>query len=808
MSDPTREGTPPYVRPNDEPAAGLGAVGHTLRYLKNEKALGAGIAVLRHLNQTDGVDCPGCAWPEGSDRSFAEFCENGAKAIAAETTSKRVTPEFFARYPIAELRAKSDYWLEQQGRVAQPMIRRAGSEHYEPIEWEAAFRHAGDFLQRLDDADQAAFYTSGRTSNEAAFLYQLLGRMLGTNNFPDCSNLCHESSGVGLVRTLGAGKGSVQLDDFEKAEAIFVIGQNPGTNHPRMLSVLQAARRNGAEIVSINPLRERGLERFVHPQEIVPMLLGRATPISTVYLQPKVGSDVALLKGIMKHVIEAERHMAGRVLDHGFIRKHTLGLNELVADLHATSWKQIEEQTGLTEAEIRPASDVYIKSRATIVCWAMGLTQHQNAVDNVVAISNLLLLRGNIGRPGAGACPVRGHSNVQGDRTVGITPNPSPEFLERLGREFDFQPPCRPGLDTVQTIQAMHAGRIRFFMAMGGNFASASPDTEYTAEALASVELAVHVTTKLNRTHLVAGRESMIWPCLGRSEKDVQAGGWQFVTVEDSMSCVHASRGRKAPASPHLRSEPAIVAGLARCALYGRPHHDFESLRAEQQAMRVWDGMVADYDRIRDRIEAVLPILHDYNRRVREPGGFVLPHPVAKREWHTDSGLAEFVVVPTPNLRLAPGQLRMFTIRSHDQFNTTIYGLDDRYRGLRGVRRVILMHPDDLLERGLEPYGEVDIHSHAADGRERVGPRFKAIPYDVPRGCAATYFPEANPLVPISLTARGSNTPSYKMVPITVVRATSPFRVVGADEQLEMLPGAGADDAAPPAGAEVLSAPS
>jgi molybdopterin-dependent oxidoreductase alpha subunit len=789
MFDPGQpQGTPPYVKPTDKAAAGLGAVSHTLRFLKSEQALGPGVRALRQLNQVDGIDCPGCAWPDPADRSIAEFCENGAKAIAAEATAKRVTPEFFAQHSISELLSKSDYWLEQQGRITHPMIRRADSDHYEPIDWEEAFTYAGDFLHGLEDPDQAAFYTSGRTSNEAAFLYQLFGRMLGTNNFPDCSNLCHESSGVGLGRTLGVGKGSVQLDDFEKADAIFVIGQNPGTNHPRMLSSLQAARRAGAEIVSINPLRERGLERFVHPQEVVPMLLGRSTPISTVYLQPKVGSDVALLKGIMKHVLEAEERATGRVLDHGFIRKHTVGFDELVADLNETSWAQIEEQTGLTQDEIRTASDIYTRSRATIICWAMGLTQHENAVDNVISISNLLLLKGNIGRPGAGPCPVRGHSNVQGDRTVGITHKPAPDFLDRLGDVFGFEPPREPGLDTVETIKTMQAGRIRFFMAMGGNFHSASPDTAYTAEALSRVGLAVHVTTKLNRTHLVAGRESMIWPCLSRTEEDVQANGPQFVTVEDSMSCVHTSRGRNPPASPHLRSEPAIVSGLAKAALYGRPQTSFDGLQAEQSQMRQWDDWIADYDRIRDSIEAVLPSFEWYNIRVRKPGGFVLYHPAAHREWHTGSGLAEFVAVSTPDIRLAPDQLRMFTIRTHDQYNTTIYGLDDRYRGLRGVRRVILMNSDDIDDRGLVPYEEVDIYSHAADGRELCAPRFKVIPYDVPRGCAATYFPEANLLVPITSTAKGSNTPSSKMVPITVVRATSAYRVVGDDERLVSVP--------------------
>ncbi|MBA3968698.1 MAG: FdhF/YdeP family oxidoreductase, partial [Gemmatimonadetes bacterium] len=594
---------------------------------------------------------------------------------------------------------------------------------------------------------------SGRTSNEAAFLLQLFVRMFGTNNLPDCSNLCHESSGVGLKQTIGVGKGSVQLDDFEKAEAIFVIGQNPGTNHPRMLTALQSARRRGAEIVSINPLREPGLEAFIHPQEPISTLLGRGTPISTVYLQPKVGSDVAVLKGIMKHVLDAERRNTGSVLHHGFIRAHTVGLEALVVDLDGTSWDAIEEQSGLSEEQIRQASDVYIRSSATIICWAMGLTQHANAVDNVIACSNLALLRGNIGRAGAGLCPVRGHSNVQGDRTVGITTRPAPEFLDALGQEFGFAPPRDPGLDVVETIRAMHAGEVRVFVSMGGNFHSASPDTRMVAQGLARTELTIGITTKLNRSHLVGGREAMIWPCLGRTEADVQASGPQQVTVEDSMSCVHASRGRNRPASPQLRSEPAIVAGLASATLSDSPVD--------------WEALIADYDRIRERIERVLPAFAGYNDKIREPNGFVLRNSAAQREWTTDSGRAEFVPVPTPNIQLPADQLRLFTIRSHDQYNTTIYGLDDRYRGIKGERRVIFMNPDDLAARSLADGSMVDICGPGG----RSAPAFRAVAYDVPRGCAAAYFPETNVLVPFDSVARGSNTPTSKMVPVTVTAA-------------------------------------
>ncbi len=542
-----------------------------------------------------------------------------------------------------------------------------------------------------------------------------------------------------------------------------------------MLTALMAARRRGAEIVSINPLRERGLEAFIHPQDVASSLLGRSSPISSVYLQPLPGSDVAVLKGIMKHVVEAEDRDAGRVLDHGFLRAHTIGLEALVADLRATAWEDIEEECGLTEDAIREASEIYIRSRATILCWAMGLTQHENAVDNVIACSNLLLLRGNIGRPGAGPCPVRGHSNVQGDRTMGITFAPPAELLDGMEAALGFTPPREPGLDTVHAIHAMHNGEVDFFMAMGGNFLQASPDTEMTDEALRRVEMAVHVATKLNRTHLVAGREAMIWPCLGRTEEDVQASGPQRVTVEDSMSCVHASRGRNRPASEQLRSEPAIVAGLAR-----------ETLRQESPVD--WEGLVADYEAIRDLIERVIPGFEGYNEKIREPGGFVLRHPAAHREWRTASGRAELRVVPLPGLRLPEGQLRLFTIRSHDQYNTTIYGLDDRYRGVYGERQVIFMDADDLTERGIRPGEEVEVRSHGADGRLRSA-RFRAVAYDIPRGSAAVYFPEGNVLVPVGSTARGSNTPSSKMIPVTVAPVALSLDP-GAEAEMALLEGA------------------
>jgi molybdopterin-dependent oxidoreductase alpha subunit len=768
---PSNDPQPPFVRTAEKPAGGIASVLSSVRQLAREKSLVQGSRALRVVNQMDGFDCPGCAWPEPKDhRSTFEFCENGAKAVAAETTSRRADPDFFARHTVDELLAQSDFWLEQQGRLSHPMIRRAGSDRFEPIEWDEAFARAGQVLRGLESPDRAAFYTSGRTSNEAAFLYQLFGRMYGTNNFPDCSNLCHESSGVGLRKTLGVGKGTVQLEDFEKADAIFVIGQNPGTNHPRMLSALQSARRRGAEIVAINPLRERGLEEFIHPQDVGSSLVGHATKMTTLYLQPLPGSDVAVLKGMMKWVLEAEKAAPGRVVDHGFIRAHAVGFEELVADLEATPWLAIEEQTGLQRAQLKAAADIYIRSRATIVTWAMGLTQHDNAVDNIIAISNLLLLRGNVGRPGAGAAPIRGHSNVQGDRTVGIDHAPGAPLLDALEREFAFAVPRERGLDVVETIHAMSEGKIRFFMAMGGNFFSASPDHGLLERAMRTPDLSIYVLTRLNRSALVHGREAMIWPCLGRTERDVQAGGEQFVTVEDSMSVVHSSRGTNRPASPQLKSEPAIVAGLAKAA--------------QRQSSVDWDALVADYDRIRDLIERVIPGFKDYNRRVREPGGFVLRNTAAHREWKTETGRAQLEVVPMPDVRLAEGELRLFTIRSHDQFNTTIYGLDDRYRGIKGARRVVLMNAADMAERGISAGEEVDIRSHWKDGVERLAPRFKAVAYDVPRGACAAYFPEANVLIPLGKTAKGSNQPSAKLIPVTIAPATSPVRVEGKDERL------------------------
>lgn len=740
-------------------AGGLAALRSTVQSICRERAAFRGARALLQVNQPDGFDCPGCAWPEPSAPSRLEFCENGAKAVAFEATRRRADAAFFAAHSVSELRARSDHWLESQGRLVEPLRYEPTRDRYVPTSWEEAFARVGAALDALEDPDQAVFYTSGRTSNEAAFLYQLLGRLVGTNNFPDCSNMCHESSGVGLGESIGIGKGTVTLEDFALADAIFVIGQNPGTNHPRMLTELQAARRRGARIVSINPLREPALVAFTHPKEAWATLRGQSTPISTHYLQVLVGGDLAALKGIQKHVLAAEEARPGRVLDHDFIAEHTEGFAELERDLRATSWEEIEQACGLSIAQLAEVARVYVEAERVIVCWAMGLTQHRHAVATIQQITNLLLLRGNLGRPGAGACPVRGHSNVQGDRTVGITEAPAEAFLERLGTVFSFTPPRRAGLSTVEAIGAMAAGRVRVFVAMGGNFVAAAPDTAATARALERCALAVHIATRPNRSHLTVGREALLLPCLGRSEIDVQVSGPQRVSVEDSMSMVHASQGRLRPVASGLRSEPAIVAGIGKAT--------------RRAAAIPWDELVADYDRIRDRIEEVLPHLFaDYNRRLAQPGGFYLGNSARERRWNTPSGRARFVVAPIPDLSLPEGQLRLMTIRSHDQFNTTVYTLDDRYRGVRGMREVIFLNLQDLAVRGLADGAQIDVTSHFGDGRSRSLRGFRAVAYDIPRGCAAGYFPELNPLVAAGSYAERSKTPTSKFIPISI-RATA-----------------------------------
>jgi len=755
-AQPPEEESPPTVGAPATSAGGLEAILSTTRWAMRPGAL-RGAKLLLAVNQEPGFDCPGCAWPEprGDHRASLEFCENGAKHVLDEATTLRAGPDLFARMSIAELAAKPDQWLNAQGRLTHPMLLEAGASHYAPVTWERAFEVLAEELGAMASPDEAVFYTSGRTSNEAAFLYQLYVRQLGTNNLPDCSNMCHESSGLGLTTTIGVGKGTVTLDDFELCDAIFVIGQNPGTNHPRMLSALEAAARRGAAIVSINPLREAGLLRFVHPQD-AGALLGRGTELTSLFLQVRVNGDVALLKGIMKEMLEEEARAPGTVLDRDFLDAHTAGFDAFAAELADASWDRIVEDSGVPRAEIARAARVAMRARRTIVCWAMGITQHRNGVANVQEIVNFLLLRGNLGRPGAGACPVRGHSNVQGDRTMGIWERMPDPWLDRLGAEFGFEPPRAHGYDTVAAIRAMDRGDVRVFFALGGNFLSAAPDTEVTARALRRCRLTVQVSTKPNRSHLVVGRRALILPCLGRTERDAQAGGDQFVTVEDSMGVVHASRGRLAPASPELLSEPAIVARLAKATLGARSQVG-------------WDALVADYDRIREHIARVVPGFEDMNARVRQRGGFVLRNAARERDWRVPGGRARFTVNPMPRHELAPGQLLMMTIRSHDQFNTVVYAPDDRYRGIRGGRRVVFLNPDDMAAFALREGELVDLVGHFR-GEERVARRFAVVPYDLPRRSAATYYPEANVLIALEDHAAGSFTPSSKSVVISLRR--------------------------------------
>jgi molybdopterin-dependent oxidoreductase alpha subunit len=736
-----------------EVAGGIPAILSSARHAFREMGPWRSLKTLARLNQEEGFDCPGCAWPDPSERSATEFCENGAKHVADEATTKRVTPDFFARWSVAELSRKPDYWLNQQGRLTHPMLLRRGSSHYEPVRWAEAFELVARELNGLSSPDEAIFYTSGRTSNEAAFLYQLFVRQFGTNNLPDCSNMCHESSGTALTETIGIGKGTVTLKDFELAQLIIVTGQNPGTNHPRMLTALQAAKRNGCKLIHINPLPETGLNRFKHPQEVLHML-GSGTELTDLFLQVRINGDVALLKGIMKEVLAEEERRPGKVLDHRFIEEKTAGFAAFAHALREVGWPELVEQSGISREEIREAARLYISSERTICCWAMGLTQHRNAVANIQEIVNLLLLRGQIGRAGAGVCPVRGHSNVQGDRTMGIWERPTEAFLASLRREFGFEPPGAHGYDTVRAIKAMHEGRASVFFALGGNFLSATPDTEYTAEALRRCRLTAQVSTKLNRAHLITGEQALILPCLGRTEVDLQAGLAQFVTMENSMGIVHSSRGSLQPASEHLLSEPAIVARLARATLGERS-------RVE------WEKLAEDYDLIRDSISRVIPGFEDYNRRVREPGGFYLPNLARDGVFKTSTNRANFTTHTLPRHELGPNQFMMMTIRSHDQFNTSIYGLDDRYRGILGERRVVLLNAEDIREAGLHERQVVDLVGNFR-GVERVAHRFLVVPYSIPRRCAATYFPEANVLVPIDSVAEKSNTPASKSVPISI----------------------------------------
>jgi molybdopterin-dependent oxidoreductase alpha subunit len=713
-------------------------------------------AALSKLNQRDGFDCPGCAWPEEhGGRKLAEFCENGAKAVAEEATRRRVSTDFFARHPVDELAGRPEYWLSQQGRLTHPMLLVPGASHYRPIEWDDAYRLIAEHLHALDSPDQALFYTSGRTSNEAAFLYQLFARSFGTNNLPDCSNMCHESSGTALVESIGIGKGSVTVDDLEHADCIVIAGQNPGTNHPRMLSVLEKAKANGATIIAVNPLPEAGLMRFKDPQK-VHGVVGHGVPIADEFVQVRIGGDMALFAGLGRLLLDAEDAAPGTVLDRDFITAHCAGFDEYETRTRAVSLATVTEATGIGRQQLQRVADLLARSERTIICWAMGLTQQRHAVATIGEATNLLLMRGMIGKPGAGVCPVRGHSNVQGDRTMGIWEQMPESFLAALDTRFGIVSPRRHGYDTVDGIRAMRDGRARVFVAMGGNFVSATPDTEVTEAAMRNCDLTVQISTKLNRSHLVHGRTALILPTLGRTDKDFQAGGKQLVSVEDSMSMVHLSRGGLNPPSDCVRSEVAIVCQLAR-AVFG-PDHPVP-----------WAQFNADYDRIRDAIAEVVPGCADYNRRVRHPDGFQLPHPPRdSREFPTHTGKANFSAAEVEWVRVPKGRLVLQTLRSHDQYNTTIYGLDDRYRGVKGGRRVVFVNPADIAALGLHEGSRVDLISEF-DGQERRAEDFMVVPYPTPVGNAAAYYPETNPLIALDNTAKKSNTPVSKAVVIRLV---------------------------------------
>ena len=752
------QGKPTGIHRYDAPAGGWGALKATAQAVANQMRIAEAPVLLLRTNKPDGFDCPGCAWPDKAHTSTFQFCENGAKAVTWEATRKRVTPEFFAAHTVTELLTWTDHDLENAGRLTHPLAYDAASDTYQPIQWDAAFARIGQTLASLPDPDMAEFYTSGRASNEAAFLFSLYAREFGTNNFPDCSNMCHEATSVGLPKAIGIGKGTVSLDDFDKCDLIISMGHNPGTNHPRMMGTLHECARRGVPIIVFNPLRERSLERFADPQDPIEMGTFGSTAIASTYYQVKVGGDAAALKGIMKALMDADRD--GRnTLDHEFISRHTNGYEAFAQDLDATSWTDIEQASGLRRRDLELVAEAYARSNATIVTYGMGITQHEKGTSNVQQIAALLLMRGNFGKPGAGICPLRGHSNVQGNRTVGITEKIDNTMFDHVEQTFGFRPPNRTGHDAVEAMKAMAAGRAKALICLGGNFAIALPDTEACERGMRQLDLAVHLNTKLNRSHLLIGKASIILPVLGRTESDVQAGGAQSVTVEDSMSMVHASRGKLAPASPHLRSEPAIIAGMAQATL---PNSRVN-----------WAHLIEDYDRIRDLIEKIYPDFRDYNARIRIPGGFRLPLPPTERIWKTASGKAEFI--PFAGLREDPdivegNILRLTTLRSHDQYNTTIYGMDDRYRGVFGRRDVLFMNAADLARYGIAHGDEVDIVT-SLPGQTHRRLRLTAIQHDIAAGSVGAYYPEANNLCPLDYQDTASGTPSYKSIPVRIQKA-------------------------------------
>lgn len=740
-------------------AAGIPAVISSAKHVFGEMGLGRGLKALANLNQKGGIDCPGCAWPDPDDErsTIAEYCENGAKAIAEEATTKKLDTTFFQENSVSQLSMLSDYEIGKKGRLAQPMYLPEGSDYYQEISWEGAFSKIAQHLNGLKSPDEAIFYTSGRTSNEAAFLYQLFVREYGTNNMPDCSNMCHESSGVALTDTLGIGKGSVKLEDFYETEVILILGQNPGTNHPRMLSALKKAKENGATIISINPIIETGLLNFSNPQEIKGAL-GIKSKLTDLYLQVKINGDMALLQALVKLLLLEEDKDPGVVFDLDFIKEKTQGFEDYLTHIRTLDLNNLIEECGIPLQTLQSVANILCNNNRIIACWAMGLTQHKNSVNTIKEVVNLLLLKGSIGKPGAGTCPVRGHSNVQGDRTMGIYEKPSASFLDRLQQVFHFNPPRKHGFDTVESITAMYSGKARVFFAMGGNFLSATPDTLFTAEALQKCDLTVQVSTKLNRSHLIHGKEALILPCLGRTDKDLIKGELQFVSVENSMGVVHSSKGSLKPISSQMLSEPAIVCQLAMATL--------------KNSKVDWEKYLQHYDHIRDSIEECIPGFENYNQRVRQPSGFYLPNGARDNSYNTTSGKANFSISNSEAIVLAEGELLMMTIRSHDQFNTTIYGLNDRYRGIFNERRLILMHPKDIERYQLKERDLVDLYNFH-NNTERVAHKFIVLSYNIPEKCCATYFPEANVLVPLNSTADKSNTPTSKSVIIKLKKHTS-----------------------------------
>ncbi|TFC36268.1 FdhF/YdeP family oxidoreductase [Cryobacterium sp. TMT2-42-4] len=732
-------------------AAGVPGVTHAMGPAFRQMGVPRSLKALTAMNQRDGFDCMSCAWPDPDRRKIFEFCENGAKAVTWEATPVTVPAEFWAQNPISELLTKSEYWLGMQGRLVQPVHKPAGSEHYRPITWDDAFNLIGETLRGLDSPDQAAFYTSGRTSNEAAFLYQLFVRAFGTNNLPDCSNMCHESTSHAMAETVGIGKSTVTYADFARADLIIIMGQNPGSNHPRMLTALEEAKEAGAAIVAINPLVEAGLMRYKNPQR-VRGVIGAGTVMADQYLQIRLGGDMALMQALSRRVLDAEAARPGTVLDHEFLRESCVGLEELREHLAHQDDDAVLAATGLRAAEIDELADRYLRAERVIITWAMGITQHKKAVPTIREIINLLLLRGNIGKPGAGASPIRGHSNVQGDRTMGIWEKMPPVFLDALEREFGFDPPRVDGLDSVNSIRAMQGGLVKVWIALGGNLVGAISDTVVAEAAMQKTALSVQISTKLNRSHAVVGEQALILPTLGRTEIDLQATGPQFVSVEDTVSAVHSSTGLLPPVSDQLLSEVAIVSRLARAALDGTASID-------------WAGFESDYDIIRDHISHVIPGFADFNQRIRQQEGFSLPHaPRDLRTFPTPSGKALLTVNELEPLERPPGRLLLQTLRSHDQFNTTIYSPNDRYRGIKNGRQVIFVNPEDVAELGLISGMLVDVHSEFSDNVDRVLRRLRLVAYPSARGCAAAYFPEANVLVPLDSTAEGSNTPVSKAV--------------------------------------------